>query len=108
MIFYGWRKKTLFLSDLQMQSCGRCNTPGALRLFVNYTSVHLYWIFGVVTGKKYIAQCTACRGEAIVQKHEVSHLITNNPNPVPFMDRWGLAVLVGAGCAIVAAYTVAH
>jgi len=106
MIFYGWRKKTLFLADMPMHACTGCNTPGMLQLFVNYTSVHLYWIFGVVTNRKYIVQCSACRKNSIVNKRDVATLITNNP--VPFMHRWGLAVFAGLAAIAIAVYTSAR
>ena len=103
MIFYGWRKKSLHLADMHTQACSRCGTPGLLQLFVTYTSVHLYWIFGVVTSRKYIAVCSGCRGGVQYNKQEVGHLITHNP--VPFMDRWGLAVLAAAGILAVVVYS---
>jgi len=102
MIFYGWRKKTLFLADMPMQPCTLCNRAGSLQLFVKYSSVHLYWIFGVITSRKYLAACSSCRGGARVDKHEIEHVITSNP--IPFMDRWGLAILGALGCLAMALY----
>jgi hypothetical protein len=103
MIFYGWRKNTLFVNDMPMHACTGCNTPGMLQLFVNYTSVHLYWIFGVVTNRKYIVQCSACRNGTVVKKHDVAAIITNDP--VPFMHRWGLAVFAGLAVVAIAIFS---
>jgi hypothetical protein len=99
MIFYGWRKKTVFVSEMPMHSCTRCGTPSSMQLFLNYTSVHLYWIFGVVTNRKYLTQCASCRTQALVQKDEVAPLLT--ATRVPFMERWGLAVFLASIALIV-------
>ena len=108
MIFYGWRKKTVFLSNMDMQSCRRCNVPGSLKLFLNYTSVHLYWVFGVVTNRKYIAQCSACRVGDIIPKSDVAVLVSNSPVAVPFMERWGLAVFLGLLALVIAVIAAAR
>jgi len=104
MIFYGWKTKTVFLAPMPLHSCTRCGAPGSQQLFMNYKSVHLYWVFGVVTNRKYIAQCASCRNQALLPKEEAAPVLTTNPtNPVPFMERWGLAVF---GLAIAVLFIV--
>jgi|SRR5579859_2392779 len=101
MIFYGWGKKSVPLADMGMRSCPQCGDFRPFRVVLNYSYFNLYWIFGVVTRKRYIAACNICSRGALVEKSQIGSIVTEEP--IPFMDKWGLAILAAAGLTVIAA-----
>lgn len=99
MIFYGWKTKSIPLSELGTQSCPRCSANRPFRAFLKYTNFHLYWIFGVVTSRKYLAACTVCNQGVVLDKNRLAP--TANEDPIPFMEKWGLGVFVAIIALIV-------
>lgn len=97
MIFYGWGKRALPVMDLGTHHCAQCGDR-PFRIFLNYSYFNLYWIFGLVTRRRYIAACTNCSRGTMLDKKQVQPLFAPNPikDPVPFMDKWGLAMLASA------------
>jgi hypothetical protein len=101
MIFYGWGRKSVPLVELGTATCSKCNDTRPFRVFLSYSYMHLYWIFGAVLGRKYMAACTVCGQGFLLNKKQAKQTVgTNAPivqgNPIPFMQRWGLATLVAA------------
>lgn len=92
MIFYGWGKKTAALGELGDQSCPRCGGFRPFRAVLSYKYFHLYWIFGLVTGRKYIAACNGCGQGALLESSQVAHL--NPDEKIPFMEKWGLGIFL--------------
>lgn len=106
MIFYGWGKRALPLLDIGTYHCSQCGDR-PFRIFVNYSYFHLYWIFGFITGRRYIAACTNCSRGAMLEKKQVAPLFAPKPikDPIPFMERWGFAVLASAAIVFFIAAT---
>ena len=97
MIFYGWGKKAVPVLDLGLGQCAQCgNRP--FRVILNYSYFNLYWVFGAVTRRRYIAACNNCSRGTLLDKIQVKPLLDHAPkkDPVPFMDKWGLALLASA------------
>lgn len=92
MIFFGWGRESLFLLQLQMHPCTRCGTARTFGVYLNYTYFHLFWIFGAVLSKKYIATCGACGQSILLTKEQLP--FSPARNPIPFMRRWGLGILL--------------
>jgi len=100
MIFYGWGRKSVPLAEIGAAQCSHCNQTRAFRLMLNYTYMHLYWIFGAVLRRRYIVACSACSHGFFIDKKRAREAVpAPASNPVPFMQRWGLAVLA-AGIAV--------
>ncbi len=85
MIFYGWRKRVRPLLNIGTYHCSQCGDR-PFHIIVNYSYFHLYWIFGFITGRRYIAACTNCsRGVSVreeagsttfrPQTHQRPHLL---------------------------------
>jgi hypothetical protein len=100
VIFFGWGKKSLPLGELGDKPCGRCGLIRPFRAFVNYSYFRLYFIFGMVTTKKYVAACTICGQGVEIDKQEAQSAFPQNP--IPIMQRWGLAIF-GMGLITVVA-----
>ena len=94
MIFYGWKTRSLPLAELGTQSCARCGTTRPFRAFLKYSNFHLYWIFGMVTSRKYLAACSVCSQGVIVDKSQLQLAPTAIEDPIPFMEKWGLGVFI--------------
>ncbi|MGA3048516.1 MAG: hypothetical protein ABSD67_17925 [Terracidiphilus sp.] len=103
MIFYGWKTKSIPLGELGTQSCARCGIARPFRAFLKYSNFHLYWIFGVVTSRKYLAACSVCSQGVIVDKNQLQLAPTANEDPIPFMEKWGLGVFVAIIALVVSA-----
>jgi hypothetical protein len=103
MIFYGWGKKSVPLVSVGNTSCSKCCEVRPFRLFLSYNYMHLYWIFGAVLRRRYLVACSVCNQGFLVDKKDALQAVPNvSPNPIPFMQRWGLVVFV-AGIALVVA-----
>jgi hypothetical protein len=99
MIFFGWGKKNIALGELGMNACQRCGMARPFRAILSYSYFRLYFIFGAVTKKRFVAACNICGHGALLEQDKIAPLLTGNP--IPFMDRWGLGLLVGSVTAIV-------
>jgi hypothetical protein len=101
MIFYGWGRKSVPLTNAGTALCSHCGDARPFQIFLNYTYMHLYWIFGAVLRRKYIVACSTCSHGFILDKKQARNAVpANTANPVPFMQRWGLAVFA-AGIALI-------
>jgi hypothetical protein len=101
MIFYGWGRKSLPMANIGDATCSHCGDVRAFRVLVNYSYMHLYWIFGAVLRRKYIVACSTCSHGFFIDKKQVNDTLPKTvSNPIPFMQQWGLAVL--AACIVIA------
>jgi hypothetical protein len=106
MIFYGWGRKSVPLAEIGVAQCSHCNETRAFRVLLNYTYMHLYWIFGLVLRRRYIVACSTCNHGFFIDKRKLNEAVPMPAsNPVPFMDRWGLAMLAIAGMLAVFMYS---
>lgn len=104
MIFYGWRRKAVALADLGVQSCARCGMSRPFRAFLSYKYFHLYWIFGTVYDKKYLAACTVCSQGGPLDKTLLGPAA--DTEPIPFMEKWGLGVLAAIVAGVIAVIAI--
>jgi hypothetical protein len=103
MIFYGWGRKSVPLVGVGNTKCSKCCEVRPFRLFLSYNYMHLYWIFGAVLRRRYLVACSVCNQGFLVDKKDAMQAVPNvSPNPIPFMQRWGLAVFAAGIAAIVA------
>jgi len=68
---------------------------------LSYSYFKLYWIFGVVTGRRYLAACSICNQGTLIDKNQLPFSPTTVT--IPFMDQWGLAILGGILGLVIAA-----
>lgn len=101
MIFYGWRRKAVPLADLGVQSCARCGMSRPFRAFLSYKTFHLYWVFGTVYNKKYLAACSVCSQGGPLDKTLLGPAA--GAEPIPFMEKWGLGLLAVIVAGVVVA-----
>jgi predicted nucleic-acid-binding Zn-ribbon protein len=100
MIFYGWGRKSVTLANIGNATCSHCGDVRPFQVLINYTYMHLYWIFGAVLRRKYMVVCSNCSHGFFIDKKQVNESIPKTvPNPIPFMQQWGLAVFA-AGIAL--------
>ncbi len=92
MIFYGWGRKVLPLAEIGHAPCQKCGETRPFRLLLNYTYMHLYWIFGLVLRRRYLVACSVCSQGFWIKKEEAKR--TAPKDPIPFMQTWGLAILL--------------
>ena len=101
MIVFGSRKYLVDLGHQEAQQCTNCGQSRLFRTFLQYTSFALYWVFGVITERKYLKLCDVCSRGVEVPKDQ---LPSYNPTPasIPFMHRYGLLIFGGIVVGIVA------
>jgi hypothetical protein len=103
MIFYGWGKKSVPLVEAGTICCSKCGEDRPFRLLLRYNYMHLYWIFGLVLRRRYMVACSKCsQGFWIDKEDALQAAAQRRGNPIPFMQRWGLAVFLAGFAAVVA------
>ena len=98
MLVWGWQTRSIDLGRQEIQYCSHCGQQRPFRLTFQYTSFRLYCLFGMVTSKRYIRQCSCC-GRAWQQ--EPPQLGTVSQPSIPFMHRFGLFIFIACFAALV-------
>jgi hypothetical protein len=94
MIFFGWGRKAIPLADMGTYSCPRCGLARPFRAVLSYSYFRLYWIFGMVTGRRYLCACTICGQGTLIERSQIPNAPPSDP--IPFMQQWGLFLFLGA------------
>jgi ribosomal protein S27AE len=92
MIFYGVKEESVWVAEMGQRSCPNCGAWREFSLHLNYTYMHLYWIFGAVVKRKYLVACSACGRGTFVDKDQIGY--TLDREPIPFLQRWGFALML--------------
>ena len=92
MIIWGKGGDLINLGLIEVRGCPVCKGEFPFYLMLSYQYNHLYWIFGYVSKKEYMAVCANCKNGVVLDAPEVeSHLAKV---PIPFMRRYGCLVLI--------------
>ena len=105
MILYGWGNRAIPLAEMGTYSCPRCGLARPFRAVLRYSYFRLYWIFGLVTGRRYLCACTICGQGSVIDRSQIPFVPEHDP--IPFMQQWGLAVFLGAIVLLVAIVMIA-
>jgi hypothetical protein len=105
MIFVGWGNKAIPLVEMGTYSCPRCGLARPFRAVLTYSYFRLYWIFGMVTGRRYLCACTICGQGSVIDRSQIPFVPEHDP--IPFMQQWGLALFLGAIALVVAIVMIA-
>jgi hypothetical protein len=100
MIFFGWGRKAIPLAEMGTYSCPRCGLARPFRAVLSYSYFRLYWIFGMVTGRRYLCACTICGQGTLIERTQIPNAPPSDP--IPFMQQWGLFLFLGAIALLVA------
>lgn len=92
MLIFGSRGTVLDLGDVQTHHCPVCERERPFHIMLRYRVWHVWFIFAVVTKRIYSLSCRVCGHGTQLKAAEVETFIGRSP--IPFMHRWGLAVLV--------------
>jgi len=99
MIVWGSGGDRVNLGQVDTRACATCEKDRPFYLFLTYRYWGLYWVFNVVTEKTYFLACEICQRGWELESHKVEATVKSVP--IPFMRRWGLAVLGGLIAAVV-------
>ena len=91
MIIWGSGSDAVGLGYTETHPCATCEKDRPFNLLLQYRYFHLYWLFGMVTEKKYLLVCEVCRRGWELEKEKVGPVLQEVR--IPFMRRYGLAVL---------------
>ncbi len=98
MIVFGSAGKRIELGPAEMRQCPVCGQSRLMQAYVDYRYVHLYWIFRAVTKRVYLRLCACGNGILLDRRDEETKF---GGDPIPFTDRFGLPIFLGAaGLAI--------
>ena len=102
MIFYGVRERSISLAEMGERRCQHCNDWPEFTAQLNYTFIHLYWVFGAVLRREYRIVCNRCERFEVVERDQIAYLL--DQDPIPLVHRWGfgigLLVTLGALAAL--------
>jgi len=94
MIIWSTGGDLINLGGQQAKPCATCGQERQFSLLLQYRFFALYYLFGVVTQKKYLLLCNICsRGWEMDDAKALEAQLTKSP--IPFMKRYGLLVLAG-------------
>ena len=87
MIVSGFRSGAVHLGQVESRYCTLCQQAVAFHLTLLYSYFHLYWLFGVVTEKKYWLLCPACNWGPTVAPNDLEPH-SREPNGVELLAVW--------------------
>lgn len=93
MLIFGSRGNVLDLGEVQTHHCPVCERERPFHIVLQYRYWHLWFLFALVTKKVYSMSCNICGRGTQLKPAEAEQFI--GKSPIPFMHRWGLALLVG-------------
>ena len=93
MIVWGSGGDRINLGQVETRACATCEKDRPFHLFLTYRYWGLYWVFNFVTEKTYFLACEICQRGWKLENNKVEQSVKNVP--IPFMRRYGLAVLAG-------------
>jgi len=95
------------LGEITKNECPTCETERPFNLLISYRYFCLYWIFGFVTKKQYMMCCDICERGAELETNKIDPFLKehNVDNPIPFMKRYGILVLIIAGIILLMAFS---
>ena len=103
MIIFGTAGGSIQLGDAGVQLCPICREPTQHSLVLRYRYFHLYYFMGAVTSRQYLRVCHRCRNGAVIARKDLPSNIAQ-PDPIPFMRKYGL--LVGGGIVLAGALLI--
>ena len=89
MIAWGSDGRLLSLGQDERE-CANCGRVQPFQLSLTYKFFHLYWIFRLVTKKKYWLSCVVCEQGLELESDKVESAM--GKPPIPFWDKYGLVV----------------
>jgi hypothetical protein len=101
MIIFGAKPDRIQLGDAGTQVCPICRETTEHSYVLGYRYFHLYYIFGVVTERRYACLCRRCNNGAAVERKDLPSQFAHT-DPIPFLRRYGL--LVGPAIGLVGAF----
>ena len=103
MIVWGYGGDVLNLGTLETRSCPTCEKDRPFNVFLQYRYWGLYWVFNVVTQKKYSLLCQVCQRGWELDKGKMPDALMKAP--IPFMRQFGLLLLIAivAGLGVLGA-----
>jgi hypothetical protein len=91
-IIWGSGGNSVDLGVTEHRHCEICERERPFATVLQYRYAHPYWIFSWITEKHYSLLCTICSRGWELNAREIEKALPNNP--IPFMRRWGWALLV--------------
>ena len=111
MLIWGSSGKMVEAGDGGTAYCDVCKEQRSFTNFASYKVRHIWYVIRWATGLQYHRRCATCHNlydiPAPVQTDSLSGEAVKPKSPVPFFDRWGWAIAMGAialfiGFAIIA------
>ncbi len=100
MLIWGTGGDCKNLGIVSHRHCETCEKSRPFDLVLEYRYWGLYWIFNFIVKKNYFVLCDICQRGWELHETEVEKRILNPP--LPFMQRYGLAVFLGAFISLIA------
>ncbi len=93
MIIWGSGGDSVDFGVAETHHCETCEKERPYRLVLHYRYWGFYWVFNRVTKKQYAMICDICGRGWEIESSKIEPLL--DTAPIPFMRRYGLAILGG-------------
>lgn len=94
MVVTSWGGDVVHLGQVTEMHCEQCGQECPFELVMTYRYWGFYWVFTMVTSRKYYLTCQRCQAGFALEKEQVERELLDQPVPLPFMRRYGLATLM--------------
>lgn len=95
MLIWGSGHKDVRADITDTSVCPQCRRTNNFSVVVDYDYSHMYWLFKSIKNVSTSLVCKECGHAQALDKQRQGQLYSNlGGNPIPFMDRFGAAVLV--------------
>lgn len=99
MIVWGTGRNIINLGRLESRRCDTCERERPFNLILQYRYFGLYWVFNMVTERKYMLLCDICSRGWELNIKEVQKSLKRVP--IPFMHRYGCLLLAAVPIGLV-------
>jgi len=93
MIIWNSGGEVMNLGAMDRRRCDTCEATQPFSIVLQYRYWALYWIFSLVTEKRFLLVCDVCHRGSEIEAAAIEQLLA--ADPIPFMRRFGVLVLAG-------------
>jgi hypothetical protein len=93
MLIWGSQGEVVDLGRVENRHCETCEKDRPFKIFLQYTSCHLWYIFRWVTNKRYLFLCDVCRRRVELDTNKIEASLEKNP--ISWYQRYSWTILIG-------------
>jgi hypothetical protein len=96
-LIWGRGREVVPIRDAGTRICRVCREDRRVGLLLRYDYAHFFFVFGLVTRKRFLLACQQCGNSWVIPTVEVPDAKAVARKAVPFLRRWGLLLFLLVG-----------